>query len=284
MVSPGAVRIALMIEPSDRVCPRCGEAAGEPDLCATCSANLAAMRGMLPTRAEWEAASSRQAVPDDRHTKRRSRWAAGGARSQVIVSLGVVALFVVVLIAGQGSTRPHSRRATRSTLSVPGTATTPPVTTAPPVTTTPAVMATRAVARSPRNVAACVAAWNGGSSAQHHQYLARTVGYAHTPVAVIATYHGPDRTVTAVGGNPVLVKAGRCVLAADNFVFMQQPDGSWGLTQATLTSFSSIARDSTWTVGHANATVNLAPPATAAGTVRPSKGSLLVLTASDVGG
>jgi hypothetical protein len=81
----------------------------------------------------------------------------------------------------------------------------------------------------------------------------------------------------------VLVNARSCVVAADNLVFVQQPDGTWGLTQATTTRFSNIARDPTWTADHANAAVNVGSGA-AEGTLSPTRGPLVFLTSAQLGG
>jgi hypothetical protein len=68
-----------------------------------------------------------------------------------------------------------------------------------------------------------------------------------------------------------------CVIAADNLVFIRQPDGSWGLTKATSTQFSSIALDHSWTADHANLTVRLGSSAAGRVTVSRKNGSLVVL-------
>ena len=44
------------IDPSTRVCPRCGEAAGEEEYCQTCGLHLA-VQPELPTAADWRSAS-----------------------------------------------------------------------------------------------------------------------------------------------------------------------------------------------------------------------------------
>ena len=59
-----------MIRQDVRVCPRCGEPAGEERFCTTCGLNLAELTE-VPTRAEWEAASANPAAVD------RSQRAAG---------------------------------------------------------------------------------------------------------------------------------------------------------------------------------------------------------------
>ena len=48
------------MEPSDRVCPFCGEPPGAGVFCAGCGRNLAGVE-RLPTRAEWEAGTARGA-------------------------------------------------------------------------------------------------------------------------------------------------------------------------------------------------------------------------------
>jgi len=219
------------------------------------------MRGMLPTRAEWEAANPGQTAaaprPEppadhaDRQQKRRRRWAPSrNFRKQAIASVAVIAAFGVVLITATSPGTPHPGRAGRVTHPSP----------------------------KPPTVAACVAAWNGGKSAEHRRDLAMTVAHAANAVAVLATYIGRGLKVARVGGgNPVLVNADMCVIAADNLVFIRQPDGSWGLTKATSTQFSSIALDHSWTADHANLTVRLGSSAAGRVTVSRKNGSLVVL-------
>ena len=269
------------IEPSTRVCPGCGEPAAEPARCPTCGANLAAMRGMLPTRAEWEAANpgpsataprlDSPADHADRQQKGRPRWApSGNFRKQAIASVAVIAAFGVVLITATSPGTPHPGRAGRVTHPSPVAVAS---TTAPVASTS-----TPAVSTKPPTVAACVAAWNGGKSAEHRRDLAMTVAHAANAVAVLATYIGRGLKVARVGGgNPVLVNADMCVIAADNLVFIRQPDGSWGLTKATSTQFSSIALDHSWTADHANLTVRLGSSAAGRVTVSRKNGSLVVL-------
>lgn len=266
-----------MTEPTTRVCPRCGEPAAASDRCPTCGANLAAMREMLPTRADWETANPAPAGPDPDGPGAglRSRWGAiSSARKQTIVSLAVVALFVVVLIAGTGSSsKPPNDLPAGGTTSSPTAASTGTTSTTPATTT--------AAAGTP-TVTSCAAAWNGGKSARHRRLLLGTVAHAAQAGAVIATYAGAARQVAREGGgNPVQVNAHACVVAADDLVFIQQPDGSWGFSKATPTRFAGISGDSSWTVHHANATVQLGSTA-AAGFVIPRGGSLVVLRTSDV--
>jgi hypothetical protein len=252
-------------------------------VCSTCGSNLAVMREMLPTRAEWEAADRGDSPP----AGRRSRWAAmSNARKQTIVSIAVIALFVVVLIAGNGtgSNSSSPRHAAgpdgSSSTGSDGTVSSPAATSSTPTSTTTA--STPTVSTSPATVTSCAAAWNGGRSAEHRRDLLGTVAHAAKPGAVIATYVGPERTVARVGGgNPVLVNGHACVVAADDLVFLRQPDGSWGFSKATPTRFARIAQDPTWTADHANATVQLGSTA-AAGMVIPRGSSVVVLTSSDV--
>jgi hypothetical protein len=49
-----AVTESTIDRKTDRVCPRCGEAAGDVEFCGTCGLNLVE-RPELPTRPEWEA-------------------------------------------------------------------------------------------------------------------------------------------------------------------------------------------------------------------------------------
>jgi len=296
-----------MIEPNLRVCPSCGEPAGEFQRCVTCGANLAAMRAMLPTRGEWEAANPLKAAaammgepprpnpPEPPRANRRTtaranrqakapterrsgRAASASFRKQVVVSVAVIAAFAVVVLTASKPSSPPPRSSagaggppSSGSRGSTGTSTTSPG--------TPGRSAGTAT------LASCVAAWNGGKSAEHRHDLARAVARATKPAAVIATYAGPDRMVARVGGgNPVLVRAGVCVIAADDLLFLQQPDGSWGLTKATATSFTSISRDLTWTAEHANAVVQLgAPTRSGALTAGAKQSSLVVLRSSDVG-
>jgi hypothetical protein len=272
-----------MIEPGARVCPRCGEPAGELVRCAICGADLAAMRGMLPTRADWEAAGrsadeASSPAPTEapqaetpRKGPRVSRPAVRvSRRKQVIASLGVILLFVVVLIAGTGSNPSHPQ--------LGGGVTSPP----PPATTSPTTTGSapthhKAASHGP-TVRACAAAWNGGRSATHREDLAHAVTSAAHPVAVVGRYAGANRKVARDGGGtPVLARRNACIVAADDLVFIHQPDKSWGLTHATATHFSNISGDPTWTADHANATV------TTAGGIHPSRGGLVVLTSSQLG-
>jgi hypothetical protein len=70
-----------LVDPGDRVCPRCGRPAAGADTCE-CDANLAAMRDMLPTREQRGARpaaqppASEQPVAADRFR----RWEAAAAR------------------------------------------------------------------------------------------------------------------------------------------------------------------------------------------------------------
>ena len=262
------------------------------------------MRDMLPTRSEWQAANPGKAAPASGPEppsatrvappprRRRPNWrAAGGFRKQAIVSVAVIAAFAVVVITATKPSPAHPRRAAA-----------PAASTAAPAASTAAPAASRAApaaSTAAPSLAGCVAAWNGGKSAEHRHDLARTVAPAGKPTApagepaapagkpaaVIATYTGPDREVARVGGgNPVLVRAGACVVAADGLVFLRQPDGSWGQTKATSGPFTSIARDPTWMADHANAVVQLGSPALAGAlAVDPKRTSLVFLAPSDVG-
>jgi len=283
-----------MTEPSVRVCPRCGEPAGGSDLCAVCSANLAVMRGMLPTRAEWEAAHPVGPPPAEPVTsrdralaqatrplpswlrsgsgpvgKRRPGWtAAGTTRNQVIASVAAIALFAVILFTGSGSGGSRPGRPAGATHSR-GPAVTP--------------------APGDPTLASCVAAWNGGRSAQHRRDLEQTVAQDAPSVAVLATYAGPIRDLARVGGGtPVLVGIHVCIVVAHDSVFFRQPDGSWGLTLASAGhAISVIARDPGWTSDHANVIVQLgsgAGPATDAGKLTVHGSSLVVLRSSDLAG
>ncbi len=50
------------MDPSERVCPHCGEPPGPGVFCAACGRNLAAVQ-QLPTRARWEAGDAGTASP-----------------------------------------------------------------------------------------------------------------------------------------------------------------------------------------------------------------------------
>ena len=251
-----------MAEPTARVCPRCGTLAGEGELCSTCGTNLAAMRDMLPTRAEWEAANLVSSPAGEPQRRRRSPT---NTRNQIIASIAVIALFALILLLA-GSNGSHQRRSGSGVPKGAGSSS----------TSTPT-----ATIGLP-TVTACAAAWNGGRSAEHRRDLARAVMSLARPVAVIGTYVGTDRHVARVGGgNPVVVKADACLVAANDDVFLQQPDGSWGLTLATGKRFSNMASDPTWTVDHANATVRVGSSA-GEGAITPARRSLVILTASQL--
>ena len=87
------------MEPNTRVCPQCGEPAGEQPFCAACGRNLL-HETQLPTRAEWEAAGSERVASKEgpvaqssTHAPRSRRWigwAAAGVSGLIIVAVVIV--------------------------------------------------------------------------------------------------------------------------------------------------------------------------------------------------
>ena len=97
-----------MTDPSTRVCPRCGSAAGQTPYCGTCGLHLFE-QPELPTRSDWE--MRRESDPKTMEarlpmTRRRvASVAAGVGRvDRRVLSVGVLLVVVAVafLIAGSG--------------------------------------------------------------------------------------------------------------------------------------------------------------------------------------
>ena len=108
------------IDPDTRVCARCGRPATDKDFCV-CGANLEAMRGMLPTRGDWEKANPEKAAvpppeppPPGKEPTPRTRpikWEGKGLpiplsdrmRKQILPSVLVIAVFAVIVIVGSSN-------------------------------------------------------------------------------------------------------------------------------------------------------------------------------------
>ncbi len=275
------------VDPDTRVCARCGRPATDKDFCV-CGANLEAMRGMLPSRGDWEKANPEKAAvpppeppPSGTEPTPRTRpikWEGKGLpvplsermRKQIIPSVIAIAIFAVFLIFGSHSSshKTATHRASSPTAAAVQTSTTQTShsshTTAAPTVTT------------------CAVAWNGGRSPTHRHILDLAVTRDRPPVAVIASYAGTEQRLARLGGGSlVLVIARACVVVADRSVFIQQPNGTWGLVRATSGSpFAVIAREPAWTQAHHNATVTVGPlhggPADV-GAVTPASRPLVVL-------
>jgi hypothetical protein len=277
------------VDPDTRVCARCGRPATDKDFCV-CGANLEAMRAMLPTRAEWEVANPEKAAlpppepppPGTESTPktRPIKWEGKGLpvpfsermRKQILPSLLVIAVFVVIVIVGSSSS---SKKGGIQTSTLPAAST--PTSTS----TTTSATKTTPVAAAP-TINSCATAWNGGHSATHRHILDLSVTADQAPVALLATWHGPEQHLARVGGgSQVLVTANACIVATHDSVFIQQPNGNWGLVKAVPGSpFALKPGSPQWGQGHHNATVKVGPlhggPADV-GAVTPTGPKLAVL-------
>ena len=118
--TPAAPPPPPSIDPDTRVCARCGRPATDKDFCV-CGANLEAMRGMLPTRGDWEKANPEKAAvpppeppPPGKEPTPRTRpikWEGKGLpiplsdrmRKQILPSVLVIAVFAVIVIVGSSN-------------------------------------------------------------------------------------------------------------------------------------------------------------------------------------
>lgn len=106
----------------------------------------------------------------------------------------------------------------------------------------------------------------------------------------MAAYQGGEERVQRTGmGAPVRVVQGSCLLIAHAVVYVQQPEGTWASTEASLpTPFTGIAQDPTWTQAHANVGVVIGAYSSGSpdlGKVSVSgSGGLVALGPTDVGG
>jgi hypothetical protein len=260
---------------------------------------------MLPTRAQWEAAhasglaeaaevpggapaTTQQVVevePPKRSFPRLPRSpgkppAPGGSNrvKQILSSLAIVVVFLVIFFVAKASNHKHpstttSAAATTSATSVPEKSNSATVT--PTSATSP-------------SVAKCASAWNGGRSPEHRHALDLTVIHDSSPVATIATYAGPGaRLARFGGGSPVLVSQNACIIISHHRLFIEQPDHNWGQVKAFRTyPFAVVAAPGHWAVEHANASIHagaLNSPDSNIGAVTPSKNTLVILTADDIG-
>ncbi len=260
------------VDPDTRVCARCGRPATDKDFCV-CGANLEAMRRMLPTRGEWEQANPEKAAvpppepsPPGKEPTPRTRpikWEGKGLpaplsermRKQILPSLLVIAVFAAIVIFGSSSSSKKGGIQT-STLPAATQSSSTSTTTAAQTSTTHAAPVTAAP-----TITACATAWNGGRSATHRHILDLSVTADQPPVALLATYRGPERRLARVGGGShVLVSTNACIVAAHDSVFVEQPNGTWGLVKASPGSpFEVPANGPQWAQAHHNATVTVGP-------------------------
>lgn len=135
-------------------------------------------------------------------------------------------------------------------------------------------------------LASCFAAWNASSTGKGGLDVA--VAQDQWPVAVLATYSGPDADVPGFGGQTVRVRSGACLLIAHAFIYVQDRAGSWTQSPASPTeAFVNILLDPAWTQDHSNVSVMIGPlngSAPDAGTLTQSQGDLVVLSPQDVDG
>ena len=82
----------------DRVCPECGEPAGEAPFCASCGLNLT-NQARLPTRSDWEAAQTPPPPPPQLESIPSAQPTTGVSRSNVRIAGAAVAI-VALLGAG----------------------------------------------------------------------------------------------------------------------------------------------------------------------------------------
>jgi hypothetical protein len=285
------------VDPDTRVCVRCGRPATDKDFCV-CGANLDAMRAMLPTRAEWESANPEKAAlpppepppPGSEPTPRTRpiKWEGKGLpipmsermRKQILPSVLVIGVFAAIVIFGSSG----SKKGGIQTSTLPDAPTTTAASSAAQTSTThTTTTATRStpVAAAP-TIASCTTAWNGGRSATHRHILDLAVTADPAPVALLATWRGPEKRLARLGGgSQVLVTANACIVAAHDSVFIQQPSGNWGLVRAAPGSPFAIAPGAPqWGQGRHNATVKVGPikggPAYV-GAVTPTRQKLPVL-------
>jgi hypothetical protein len=92
----GPIGVTAMIAPGERVCPRCGNPAGNTDFCTSCGVNLAALPE-IPTRAEWEAATAPPRVPSS---------TSPALATDERLRLSRLALMLLCLVAGVGPVLP----------------------------------------------------------------------------------------------------------------------------------------------------------------------------------
>jgi hypothetical protein len=279
------------IDPETRVCARCGRPATDKDFCV-CGANLEAMRAMLPTRGDWEKANPEKAAlpppeppPPGKEPTPRTRpikWEGKGLpvpmsermRKQILPSVLVIAVFAVIVIVGSSSS---SKKGGIQTSTLPAS-----TTSAAASTTTQTSSTQSAPARAAPTITACATAWNGGRSPTHRHILDLAVTADQPPVALLATYRGPEQRLPRVGGgSQVLVSTNACIVAAHESVFIQQSNGNWGLVKAAAgTPFALRAGGPQWAQKRHNATVKVGPlrggPADV-GAVTPTGHSLPIL-------
>jgi hypothetical protein len=258
------------VDPDTRVCVRCGRPDTEKDFCV-CGANLDAMRSMLPTRAEWEAANPEKAAlpppepppPGEEPTPRTRpiKWEGRGLplplsdrmRKQILPSVLVIGVFAAIVIFGSSNSSKNGIQTT----TLPETSTT----TSPTSTATHTSTTTTAPAHAAPTITACATAWNGGRSATHRHILDLVVTADQSPVALLATWRGREQRLARVGGgSQVLVTTNACIVAAHDSVFIHQPNGNWGLVKATPDSpFALRPRGPQWGQAHHNASVKVGP-------------------------
>lgn len=102
------------IEPDTRVCPRCGEPAGEQRFCGECGLSLAS-QPEIPTRRHWEAHPEDQpspisqvirsvrSHPSERDASRSNSLRGSPARVLIAAGVAVIAVvLILVLVAGGG--------------------------------------------------------------------------------------------------------------------------------------------------------------------------------------
>ncbi len=258
------------IDPDTRVCARCGRPATDKDFCV-CGANLEAMRGMLPTRGDWEKANPEKAAvpppeppPPGKEPTPRTRpikWEGKGLpiplsdrmRKQILPSVLVIAVFAVIVIVGSSNS---SKKGGIQTSTLPASTTSSATSTTTHTSSTQTTAATVAPA-----ITACATAWNGGRSPTHRHILDLTVSADQPPVALLATYRGPVQHLARLGGgSQVLVSTNACIVAAHDSVFIQQPNGNWGLVKAAPgTPFALRPGGPQWAQKRHNATVTVGP-------------------------
>jgi hypothetical protein len=259
------------IDPDTRVCARCGRPATDKDFCV-CGANLEAMRAMLPTRGDWEKANPEKAAvpppeppPPGTEPAPRTRpikWEGKGLpislsermRKQILPSVLVIAVFAAIVIYGSSNS---SKKGGIQTTTLPASTTR----TTTQTSSTQASRTQTAVATAPPTITACATAWNGGLSPTHRHILDLAVTADKPPVAVLATYRGPERRLARFGGgSQVLVRTNACIVAAHDSAFIQQPSGNWGLVKAAPGSpFAAPAGGPQWVQQHHNAIVKVGP-------------------------
>lgn len=288
------------VDPETRVCARCGRAATDKDFCV-CGANLDAMRGMLPTRADWEDANpEKAAVPppeppappapgeEPPARTRPIKWEGKGLpvslsdrmRKQIIPSVIVIAVFAVIVIVGSSKSSKNGIKTSTLPDTTSTAAATQTSTTQTSATKTSASRTTPVTGAA--TIASCARAWNGGNSPTHRHILDLAVASEQPAVAVLGTYWGPERRLARLGGgSQVIVTNGACVVAARESVFIAQPNGTWGLVKAAPgTPFAIRPGAPPWGQGRHNASVKVGPlrggPADV-GAVTPTGRSLIVL-------